>query len=205
MKKVGITGGIGSGKTTVCEIFRLLGVPVFHADDEARYLQNNDISIRNQLVGLLGADIYLSSGLLDRKKLASLIFNNQELLANVNQIIHPAVRQRFIKWSLEYTNEPYVLYEAAILLESGYSLDFEINVLILADENARIERVTRRDRISGDLVRERIRNQMPDSQKINLVDYIIENNNRQLLIPQIIELDKEIREKYSLSSTIVLT
>ena len=205
MKKVGITGGIGSGKTTVCEIFRLLGVPVFHADDEARYLQNNYISIRNQLVGLLGADIYLSSGLLDRKKLASLIFNNQELLANVNQIIHPAVRQRFIKWSLEYTNEPYVLYEAAILLESGYSLDFEINVLILADENARIERVTRRDRISGDLVRERIRNQMPDSQKINLVDYIIENNNRQLLIPQIIELDKEIREKYSLSSTIVLT
>ena len=195
MKKVGITGGIGSGKTTVCEIFRLLGVPVFHADDEARYLQNNDISIRNQLVGLFGADIYLSSGVLDRKKLAGFIFNNQELLANVNQIIHPAVRQRFIKWSFEYANEPYVLYEAAILLESGYSSDFDFNILILADENVRIERVTRRDRISENLVRERIRNQMTDSQKINLVDYTIENDNRYLLIPQIIELDKAIRKE----------
>ena len=195
MRKVGITGGIGSGKTTVCEIFRLLGVPVFHADDEARYLQNNDLTIINQLTGLFGADIYCSGGVLDRKKLAGMIFNNQELLANVNQIMHPAVRQRFIKWSLQYANEPYVLYEAAILLESGYSSDLDLNILILADENTRIERVTRRDNISESLVRERIRNQMTDSQKINMVNYTIENNNSQLLIPQIIELDKAIRKE----------
>ena len=174
MKKVGITGGIGSGKSTVCEIFHLLGIPAFHADEVARYLQNNDLAIRNQLTGLFGMDIYLSGGVLDRKKLAGLIFNDKELLAKVNEIIHPSVKQCFINWAHEYPNEPYVLYEAAILLEGGYAKDFDFNILILADENIRIERVIKRDNISSDLVLDRIKNQMPDSQKIELVDYIIE-------------------------------
>ena len=193
MKKIGITGGIGSGKSTVCEIFHLLGVPVFHADDEARYLQNNDLTIRDQLTGLFGADIYLSGIGLDRKKLASLVFNDPVLLDKVTKIIHPSVRQRFIDWALEYPNEPYILYEAAILLESGYAKEFDLNILILADENIRIGRVIKRDNISEEKVRDRIKNQMTDRQKIKLVDYIIENNNRQLLIPQIIELDRAIR------------
>ncbi len=193
MKKVGITGGIGSGKSTVCEIFHLLGVPVFHADDEARYLQNNDLTIRDQFIGLFGAGIYLSDGSLDRKKLASLVFNDPVLLDKVNKIIHPSVRQCFINWTHEYINEPYVLYEAAILLESGYTKDFDLIILILADENVRIERVIKRDNISEEMVRDRIKNQLTDSQKIELVGYIIENNNSQLLIPQIIDLDRAIR------------
>ncbi len=195
MKKVGITGGIGSGKSTVCKIFHLLGVPVFHADDEARYLQNNDLTIRDQLTGLFGTDIYLSVGGLDRKKLASVVFKDPILLDKVTKIIHPSVRQRFIDWALEYPNEPYILYEAAILFESGYANDFDLNILILADENIRIGRVIKRDNISDELVRDRIKNQMTDSQKMKFVDYIIENNNRQLLIPQIIELDLAIRKE----------
>jgi dephospho-CoA kinase len=194
MKKVGITGGIGSGKSTVCDIFQLLGVPVFLADVEAKYLQNNDITIIGHLTSLLGADIYLSGGVLDRKKLAGLIFNDHVLLAKVNQIIHPAVRQRFINWTMEFANEPYVLYEAAVLLENGYASDFDKKILIVADENVRIERVIKRDSMSEALVRERIKNQLTDEQKIRMVDYIIENNNRQLLIPCVIELDKLLKK-----------
>jgi len=193
MKKIGITGGIGSGKTTVCEIFKLLGVPVFHADAEAKNLQNNDLQIRELLVNLFGKHIYSLDGMLDRKKLARLIFNDSAALANVNAIIHPAVRQSFQKWTDNHLDSSYILYEAAILLESGYATAFDRNILVLADEKLRIERVIRRDHISKVLVKQRINNQMPDSQKIKIVDYIIENNNEKLLFPQIIELDKLIR------------
>ena len=194
MKKIGITGGIGSGKSTACEIFKLLGVSVFHADDEAKNLQNNDLQIKNQLIKLFGEHIYSEDGLLDRKMLAGLIFNDTKALAKVNAIIHPAVRQNFLKWVENKQNDNYVLYEAAILLESGYSVDFDRNILILADEKIRIERVMKRDSISEELVKERIKNQMPDSEKINLVDYVLENSDDKLLIPQIIALDMVIRE-----------
>jgi len=194
MKKIGITGGIGSGKTTVCEIFKLLGIAVFHADDEARNLQNNDPQIINALTELFGAHIYSPNGILDRKKLAAIIFNDTKTLEKVNAIIHPAVRGNFLKWAENHSNAPYVLYEAAILLESGYASDFDKNILILADENARIERVMRRDHTSAALIRQRIENQMTDILKIKMVDYTVENNNEKLLFPQIIELDKLIRE-----------
>ena len=194
MKKIGITGGIGSGKSTACEIFKLLSVPVFHADDEARNLQNNDLQIKNQLIKLFGEHIYSEDGLLDRKMLAGLIFNDTKSLAKVNAIIHPTVRQNFLKWVEDKQNENYVIYEAAILLESGYSVDFDRNILILADEKIRIERVMKRDSISEELVKERIKNQMSDIEKINLVDYVLENSDDKLLIPQIIAMDKVIRE-----------
>ena len=194
MKKIGITGGIGSGKTTVCEIFKLLGVAVFHADDEARNLQNNDPQIIEPLTELFGIHIYSQNGILDRKKLAAIIFNDQRALANVNAIIHPLVRRRFLEWVENNGNAPYVLYEAAILLESGYASDFDKNILILADENIRIDRVIRRDQTSVALIKQRIKNQMTDIQKIKMVDYTIENNDAKLLFPQILELDKFIRE-----------
>jgi len=193
MKKIGITGGIGSGKTTVCEIFKLLGVPVFHADLEAKFLQNNDLHIRDLLIKLFGRQIYSPDGLLDRKQLAGLIFNDSEAMANVNAIIHPAVRQNFLKWTYIHQDASYILYEAAILLESGYASDFDSNILVLADEKIRIERVIKRDHVSEEQVMQRINNQMPDDKKIAMVDYIIENSNVKLLFPQIIELDKLIR------------
>jgi len=193
MKKIGITGGIGSGKTTVCEIFKLLGIPVFHADDEARDLQNNDLQIRKNLIQLFGERIYLTDGTLDRKKLATVVFTDANVLAKLNAIIHPAVRISFRKWVENHKDDPYVLYEAAILLESRYASDFDSNILVLADEKIRIERVMRRDHASANEVKQRISNQMADIEKIKLVDYIIENNNEKLLLPQIIEIDKSIR------------
>lgn len=193
MKKIGITGGIGSGKTTVCEFFKLLGVPVFHADLEAKFLQNNDLHIRDRLIKLFGKQIYSIDGMLDRKKLARLIFNDSAALANINSIIHPAVRQNFLKWTNIHQDASYILYEAAILLESGYASDFDSNILVLADEKIRIERVIKRDHVSEEQVMQRINNQMPDAKKIAMVDYIIENSNVKLLFPQIIELDKLIR------------
>ncbi|HZK93215.1 MAG TPA: dephospho-CoA kinase [Prolixibacteraceae bacterium] len=193
MKKIGITGGIGSGKTTVCEIFKILGIPVFHADLEAKFLQNNDLHIRDLLIKLFGRQIYSLDGILDRKKLARLIFNDSEALANVNSIIHPAVRQSFLIWANIHQDASYILYEAAILLESGYASDFDSNILVLADEKVRVERVIKRDHISEEMVMQRINNQLPDSNKITMVDYIIENSNVKLLFPQVFELDKLIR------------
>ncbi len=193
MKKIGITGGIGSGKTTVCEIFKLLGVPVFHADDEAKILQNNDLHIRELLIKLFGKHIYFPDGMLDRKKLAGLIFNNSEALAKVNSIIHPAVRNSFLKWANNHQDAYYILYEAAILLESGYASDFDRTILVFAEEKVRIERVIKRDNVSEELVKQRINNQMTEAQKIKMVDFIIENRVEKLLFPQVIELDKLIR------------
>ena len=194
MKKIGITGGIGSGKTTVCEIFKMLGVPVFHADQEARFLQNNDSKIKSLIIKSFGAQIYREDGELDRGKIARVVFNNPKSLAILNSIIHPAISLRFMEWSEKYRDAPYVLYEAAILFESGLAADFDLNILVLADEKVRISRVIRRDRTSEEMVRQRISNQLPDNQKIKMTKYIIENNDEKLLFPQVIELDKLIRE-----------
>ena len=194
MKKIGITGGIGSGKTTVCEIFRLLGIPVFYADLEAKTLQNGDDSIKHLICKALGDDVYLPEGILDRKRVAEIIFSDRKALAAINEIIHPAVRERFLKWCENFTEVPYILYEAAILFESGYAKDFDRNIVILADEEIRISRVVRRDNISEEIVKQRMSNQMTDIEKVKNADYLIENNDNSLLIPQILKIDKLIRE-----------
>ena len=197
MKKIGITGGIGSGKTTVCKIFRLLGIAVFHADDEAKILQNSDPQIKRRLIERFGENIYSQDGVVDRKKLANVVFNDPSELSFLNSIIHPVVKQKFLTWVEDYQNEPYVLFEAAILFEAGFANNFDQNILVTADEHVRIKRVIGRDHLTEEAVRQRIINQIPDIEKINTVNYIVENNNDRLLIPQIINLDKLIREDNS--------
>jgi dephospho-CoA kinase len=129
----------------------------------------------------------------DRAAMAHLIFNNKVLIEQVNHIIHPAVRENFRIWLINHNKEDYILYEAAILFESGYYKELDLNILVLADEDIRIKRVMKRDNISEQAVRERIKNQMPDKEKIGMADYIIENNEKQLLIPQVLELDRLFR------------
>jgi len=192
MIKVGITGGIGSGKSTVCRMFSTLGIPVFEADVVAKQIQNNDPDIRRQLINLFGTEVYLADHTVDRKYLASIVFNNPYLLQQLNAIIHPAVREEFNNWCNQQQTA-YVLLEAAILFESGLYKQMDKSIAVITDEAERVERVMKRDNISQELVMQRIRNQWTDEQKIELADFVIHNNNNQLIIPQVLEIDKKLK------------
>lgn len=194
MKKIGITGGIGSGKTTVCQIFKMLGVPVFHADEAARSLQETDGRIIKGLIDLFGKTIYLQNGKPDRKKIAALIFNDPELKNKVNQLIHPVVKEYFQHWVEKHKTSDYILFEAAILFETGSFKNFDYTILITANEETRIRRVVKRDQTVRDSVLERIKNQMQDDEKILLADFIIQNDEKHLIIPQILNMDKFFRK-----------
>lgn len=193
MLTIGITGGIGSGKTTVCKVFKVLGIPVFQADMVAGKLQNEDPQIKKSLKALFGADIYAEDGLLNRRKLAGIIFNDRKLLEKINNIIHPAVHQEFNKWKAQFKNFPYVLYEAAIVFETGSFRKFDRTILVVAAEKERIERVMKRDHTTAEAIIQRMHNQFPDAKKMKMADFIIENNDNQLVIPQILELDQFLK------------
>lgn len=192
MLKVGITGGIGSGKSTVCHIFSVLGIPVFEADVVAKQIQNTDPDIHRQLVELFGDAVYLPDHTVDRKYLAGIVFNDITLLHRLNAIIHPVVRKVFNEWCLEQQS-PYVLLEAAILFESGLYNLMDKTIAVSTDEAERIQRVMKRDKMTEELVKQRIRNQWTDEQRINMADFVIHNNDNQLIIPQIVEIDKKLR------------
>jgi len=192
MIKVGITGGIGSGKSTVCKVFRVLGVPVFEADSIAKQLMNTDLLLREKLVDLFGSSVYQQDQTIDRKYLAGIVFNNPSLLGQLNEIVHPAVRKAFDDWCLAQ-QAPYVIHEAAILFESGFYKMMDKTITVVTDKKERIERVVKRDHITAELVIERMKNQWSDEEKIKLADFVIGNNDQELIIPQIVEIDKKIR------------
>lgn len=192
MIKVGITGGIGSGKTTVCKVFRVLGIPVFEADTTAKQLMNTDAELRKNLIGLFGTAVYQPDQTIDRKYLAGIVFTNPSLLAQLNELVHPVVRKAFEEWYL-IQHSPYVLHEAAILFESGFYHMMDKTITVVTSEKQRIERVVKRDRLTVELVKQRMKNQWSDDEKIKLADFVIGNNDRELIIPQIVEIDKKIR------------
>ncbi len=191
--RVGITGGIGSGKSTVCRVFRLLGAPVFEADEVAKRLTDTNPEIKSGLIRLFGKEIYTEDGGIDRKKLAGIVFNNDFHLAKINELVHPVVRNEFRKWA-ELQNTPYVIHEAAILFESGFYKMMDFTILVTAPENQRIARVVKRNGISAEQVKERITKQWPDDEKRKLAGIEIKNDNKHLIIPQIIEIDKRLKE-----------
>jgi len=192
MIKVGITGGIGSGKSTVCKVFKTMGIPVFEADLIAKQLMNNDPELRKQLIHLFGSSVYQSDQTIDRKYLAGIVFSNPSLLAKLNEVVHPAVRKTFDDWFLNQ-NSPYVIHEAAILFESGFYKIMDKTITVVTDELERIDRVIKRDHITVEMVRQRMKNQWNDEQRKKLADFVIGNNDNQLIIPQIIEIDKKLR------------
>jgi len=175
MKIVGLTGGIGSGKTTVAEMFSDLGIPVYNSDIEAKKLTNTSEAIRLQLISLLGEETY-TDGILNRKFMAGKIFNDRELLLKVNAIIHPKVADHFKKW-VAAQNSAYVIKEAAILFESGFDAQCDFVVLVTASKEERIRRVMVRDQVSLQEVEARMKNQWSDLEKIKLADFVIHNNN----------------------------
>jgi dephospho-CoA kinase len=190
---IGITGGIGSGKSTVCSIFKLLGVPVFEADTTAKYLVNSNPEIQSGLIDLFGNDIYTKDGTIDRKKFADIIFNDDFQLAKVNALVHPVVRAEFQLW-VEEQNAPYVVHEAAILFESGFYKMMDFTILVTAPESIRIERVTKRDGATAEQVKSRIDKQWSDTEKMKLADIVIDNDNTKLIIPQIISFDEQLKK-----------
>lgn len=175
-KIIGLTGGIGSGKTTVAKMFQDLGVPVYIADEEAKKLNDTSKTIIKGLKKLLGGTIYSADGKLNRKKMASMIFNDAELLAKVNNLIHPEVAKHFEKWTALQT-VPYVLKEAAILFESGSHKNCDKVILVTAPEEIRIKRVMNRDKVSREEVLSRMKNQWSEEEKRKLSDFIIENTD----------------------------
>lgn len=195
IRKVGLTGGIGSGKTLIASIFEKLNIPVFYADEEAKLLINNDPEVQKEIKAEFGEDIY-QQGKLDKEKFASIIFHEQEKLQKVHQIVHSRVREVFATWA-DKQNAPYVIMEAAILFESGGYKFMDDNVLVYAPEELRIERVINRDNATAEDVKARIRHQQPDEEKINKADWVLYNDGKKMVLPQIIELDKILKEKNS--------
>jgi dephospho-CoA kinase len=190
---VGITGGIGSGKSTVCRLFEILGAPVFSADTVAKTMLNSDQKLKKGIQSLFGDEIYLPDGNLDRKRLASIIFAHPVSLQQVNELVHPVVRKEFYRWMEKYKQSDYVIHEAAILFESGFYRLMDFTILVSATEEQRISRVMKRDGISEETVRERMRNQWSDDKKAEMADLILKNDNRKFLIPEILNMDYKLK------------
>ncbi len=193
MLKVGITGGIGSGKTTVCHLFELYDIPVFYADERAKLLMHTDPILIDGIKEAFGKSVYLGDGHLDRKKLAAIVFNDAKQLEKLNSLVHPAVFRDFDSWLLKQSS-PYVLKEAAILFESGSDQDCDFTIVVTSPPDIRIRRVISRDKVSGEEVKKRMDKQMSDEKKIELADFIIRNDERELLIPQVANLHHKLLE-----------
>jgi dephospho-CoA kinase len=188
--KLGITGGIGSGKTSVCRVFEVLNIPVFSADKVAQGIMESNKEIIERINAIAGIDLY-KSGKLDRMKLANIIFNNNSLLNKVNSLVHPVVFDYFRRWVPEQT-APYVIMEAAILFESGASEIVDRIATIIAPEEERIQRVIVRNKLSREQITERMMNQMDDEKMAKNSYYIINNSENELIIPAILDIHNDI-------------
>ena len=188
--KLGVTGGIGSGKTTVCKVFSVLGIPVFSADDEAKKIQESDRNLQLKINSFAGRDLF-PEGKLDRTELARLIFSNKELLEKVNSVVHPAVFQVFREWVIKQ-NTPYSIMDAAILFESGAFRMMDRIVTVVTPIEERIERLVRSKRLSREQVIERIKNQIDDESRISRSDFVIFNSENEMIIPAILGIHEEM-------------
>lgn len=187
MLRVGLTGGIGSGKSLICSILEKFRVPVYYADAEARRLMNSDPGLKDQIRALMGEKAYRKEEL-DRKYLADRLFGNQEMLEAMNDLVHPAVHKDFNAWTQAYKKAPYVVKEAAILFESGAYRDLDSTVLVVAPTELRIRRVMERDRCDREAVLKRMGHQMGEDELKKLASHVIVNDGQQMLLPQVIEL-----------------
>lgn len=191
MIKLGITGGIGSGKSTVSEIFAVLGIPVYIADTESKKLTNTSPIIKEKLINLFGSDLY-PDGKLNKQKLASYIFGSKENMQQVNAIIHPEVEKDYLKWAENNKRHEIIAKEAAILFESGFDKLVDKVIMVYTPLEMRIERTMMRDNANRQQVLQRIQSQMPDEQKAELSDFVIVNDGSQSLIEQVLHILKRL-------------
>lgn len=190
MKIIGLTGGIGSGKTTVAKVFKTFNIPVYNSDIEAKKLMNSSSEIKKQLISEFGRKVYLNNSL-NKKYLANIIFNDKNKLKIINSIVHPVVKQHFKEWA-SHKISPYTIKENAILFESGMYKDVDFIITVTSPIELRIGRVINRDNSTYEEVNSRIKSQISDQDKINKSDFVIFNDNKQLILPQIIEIHNKI-------------
>ncbi|MGN6568447.1 MAG: dephospho-CoA kinase [Flavipsychrobacter sp.] len=193
MLKVGITGGIGSGKTIVCQVFHTLGIPVFYADDAAKYLMEHDETLINDIKTLFGNNIYANKTL-NRKELSGIVFKDPKKLQQLNALVHPATVQYARDW-MEKQQSPYAIKEAAIFFESGTYVDMDIMIGVSAPLELRIQRAIARSSATREEILDRISKQMDQDEKMNSCDYVIINDEVQPIIPQVLNLHQILLEK----------
>jgi len=190
MLKIGITGGIGSGKTTVAKVFEVLGIPVYYADEAAKEIMHKNEPLKQQLIFYFGKDTYVD-GKLNRKHLSSIVFADKEKLELLNSLVHPVTIADAEQW-FKQQQSPYVLKEAALLFESGAAEGLDYVIGVTAPSAIRIKRVMDRDGVTADEVKKRMLNQIEETIKIRLCDFIIYNDEQQMILPQVLKLHEEL-------------
>ncbi|MDO1446831.1 dephospho-CoA kinase [Rhodocytophaga aerolata] len=190
--QIGITGGIGSGKSLVCRIFSILGILIYDADSRAKLLYIQDDDLKSQIIQNFGKESYTSAGQLNRGYLAKQVFNDSQKVSLLNSLVHPKVGKDYQAWVQKNDQSPYLIKEAALLFESGSYLSLDKIITVFAPVDLRIERVVARDQHRSEVeIRAIIAKQITEEEKINKADYIIYNDNKQLLLPQILRLHQE--------------
>lgn len=192
MLRIGLTGGIGSGKSTVAHVFEVLGIPVYYADIEAKKMMHEDEDLKQQIIEAFGSAAY-ENGVLNRRHLASVVFADKEKLAHLNSLVHPATIRHGRQW-MERQRAPYAIKEAALIFESGTQEHLDYVIGVSAPLHLRIQRAMQRDNISREEVLGRMKNQINEEIKLRLCDFVIKNDEQELVIMQVLSLDKELRK-----------
>ena len=187
-KIIGITGGIGSGKSLICKIFSTINIPIYDADSRAKYLINNDLSLKNSIKNLLGENAYLPTGIYNRKWVASQVFNNPDLLKQLNSLVHPCVHKDSHDWVKKYSKSPFLIYEAALMKAAGDNNMFDKVIVVNAPINLRIQRIQVRDKRSEQEIKDIIARQISDEERLKIADYVIENDDKEPVLKQVLEL-----------------
>lgn len=194
MLKVGLTGNIGSGKTIVSKVFRIFGIPVFYADNVAKDITENNEKVIKEYKKWFGEDIFIN-GKLNRLKLANIIFNDNEALEKVNSLIHPLVIESFLNWIKNFEKSPYVIFESAVLYNTVFTNIIDMVILVTSPIELKINRVIKRDGRSIEEIRKILSKQVDEEILIKMADYIIDNNEKELIIPRIIDIHNDLLNK----------
>ncbi|WP_158857779.1 dephospho-CoA kinase [Lunatibacter salilacus] len=189
---VGITGGIGAGKTTIAKLFTVLGIPVYNADNRAKWLMANDSALRNSISNAFGDESFTNEGQLNKAYLAKTVFSDSKKTALINSLVHPAVKMDFTQWAVDQ-HTAYVIKEAALLFETGSYRDLDKTILVSAPMDIRISRVMERDpQRDQDQIHEIIARQLPEEEKKALADFVVDNKGNKLVIPQVLKIHKAL-------------
>lgn len=192
-KIIGITGGIGSGKSLICKIFSTMNIPIYDADSRAKYLINKDITLKNSIKNLLSENAYTPAGEYNRAWVASKVFNNPELLKQLNSLVHPCVHKDAHEWVKKYPKSPFLLYEAALMKAAGDNNMFDKVIVVNAPVDLRIKRIQARDKRSEQEITAIIARQISDEQRLKIADYVIENDDKKPVLEQVLEIYRQVQ------------